>query len=445
MVATALIEVQNLLGGKTFPKCDSASLRLEKFVRIGDDPHANSRDPKVKQQEVSAIVDGFNKDVPINHKPIPQLEPRGAVRLVAKLESRLIVNQAGGILQNAGLCLHPHFGSPYIPGSAVKGVARHAAWCEWNEADESQKPTIAKNIAKVFGYPTGDKEGLDAALKGAGEETHSGCIAFLAAVPDGTPRLVVDIVNCHHMKYYEGNLRVASDTESPNPQFFPAVETGCEFVFTLVPGRGAGAEELTLAKMWLIDAITVNGVGAKTAAGYGWFSYDDEAQNAYQRRQDEALKVQKAAAELVELHDRIWSLGKMDGTDPAFAREIKAVEDACRASDGPVKQADLDELHKQKSRLPQLSTKEKLRARWAGLLPIERAVSDCLNNCFPGWTDVERHAAAALFLENDGIGHDLWVAFKDPTKFKKNLRSKVSELTRVIAPLQKELKKGGKK
>src|SRR6266581_674937 len=34
----------------------------------------------------------------------------------ADLRGRLIVNQAGGVLENAGLCLDRHFGIPYIPG-----------------------------------------------------------------------------------------------------------------------------------------------------------------------------------------------------------------------------------------------------------------------------------------------------------------------------------------
>ena len=36
MTATALSEVRDLLGGEKFPECESPSLRLEKFVRIGD-------------------------------------------------------------------------------------------------------------------------------------------------------------------------------------------------------------------------------------------------------------------------------------------------------------------------------------------------------------------------------------------------------------------------
>lgn len=186
MTATALSEVRDLLGGEKFPGCESPSLRLEKFVRIGGD--------NAKHGEIDAVVDCQRKN---GKEPEPPPLPPGGKRFPARLKSRLIVNQAGGILENAGMCLHPHFGYPYIPGSAVKGIARHAAWGEWHEAKEPEKECIAQDIARVFGYPTNDK-GLDAYLEERGcDAKRGGCISFWAAEPDGKAGLVTDIVNCH--------------------------------------------------------------------------------------------------------------------------------------------------------------------------------------------------------------------------------------------------------
>jgi CRISPR/Cas system CMR subunit Cmr6 (Cas7 group RAMP superfamily) len=94
--------------------------------------------------------------------------------LHAQLQSHLMVNMAGGVMENAGLCLD-RFGLPYIPGSAVKGCARRAAlaalheWCEAGGKPE-HKPTGADNplapccaafttpaemlaaIARIFGW-----------------------------------------------------------------------------------------------------------------------------------------------------------------------------------------------------------------------------------------------------------------------------------------------------
>ena len=263
--------------------CESPSLRLTKYLEIGDN---------TKDAEVNAVVACANKYVSQHVKEtslftIPKQNGTDGVTIVATLKSRLIVNQAGGILENAGLCLHRHFGYPYIPGSAVKGLARHAAWCEWKaEEDEDKKLEIAKKIADVFGYPTGDTKPkknpsnrlyLDDYLKEIEPEIKdcSGSICFMSAEPVGRAPLVMDIVNCHHPKYYRGEQTEATDTENPIPNFFSAVEKGAQFQFQLIPLRMCSEEDMLSAKKWLVEAIKVHGIGAKTATGYGWFEYVD--------------------------------------------------------------------------------------------------------------------------------------------------------------------------
>lgn len=354
MRATALSEVKDILGGAAFPRCESPSLRLEKFVRIGGD--------STKRNEIDAVVK-CQKD---NGKKPPMFSvPSGGVRFPAKLKSRLIVNQAGGILENAGLCLHPHFGYPYIPGSAVKGVARHAAWCAWHEAEGESKEALARQMATVFGYPTGDK-GLDAYLKGLTcDATRGGCVAFFAAVPDGKADLVTDIVNCHHMKYYgdDNQSAVATDDEAPNPQFFPVVEAGATFLFTLAPLRGAGEAELKFAKEYLIKALTENGVGAKTSAGYGWFEWSEESESAYSKKMENERAQRDREQRKTELSRRIAALRDADAESSAFASEIAALE---REDLGILQQSDQEEFNRQKKRLPQLSTDELIRRDWEG-------------------------------------------------------------------------------
>ena len=67
-----------------------------------------------------------------------------------------MVNMAGGIMENAGLCLD-RFGLPYIPGSAVKGCARRMAIRCLGDAREAGtvSPELAKRllqIALAFGW-----------------------------------------------------------------------------------------------------------------------------------------------------------------------------------------------------------------------------------------------------------------------------------------------------
>lgn len=281
-------KIQKTLGDR-LEKLESASLRLNKYV-----------DLKNKKTEIEAVI-ALHKN---KSERIPNFTPQNSHIFFAKLGANMIVNHVGGILENAGICLHRHFNDPYIPGSAVKGIARHAAWCEWFSADEPQKAEIAQNIADVFGFPTGDKDGLDAYLNKLKFKEQSGKIAFLAAVPVEKPNLVLDIVNCHHMKYYgsESQNSQALDNESTNPQFFPAVQAGAIFRFTMVPLKpGALVDQ---AAKWLRAAIENHGAGAKTSAGYGWFYEDLEYTKLLQKR-DDVKKQQEEERKAEELRKKI--------------------------------------------------------------------------------------------------------------------------------------------
>ena len=250
-----------------FGNIDSASLRLEKFIRYGNEERQQGERREWKQLEVEAVCDIHNKK---SFLPSSQFHLPTASKLYAKLNSRLIVNQAGGVLENAGLCLHRHFNVPYVPGSAVKGCARRAAIQAILEAVPDEKVELVRKTAITFGWGDNDwKDGKskkwegdwysdfayacedawsdvkrdvcarlaeltgDSRSKGFNKDKpwgvlsgFAGTVSFLTAFPTAKPTLVVDIVNCHHMKYYAGESDVALDNENPNPQFFPAVEAG---------------------------------------------------------------------------------------------------------------------------------------------------------------------------------------------------------------------------
>lgn len=196
------------------------------------------------------------------------------------LGARLIVNSANGMLENAGLCLHRTFGYPYIPGSAVKGVARHAAWSDWKETspeDYLSKDSKALSIAAVFGYPTNDQE-LDAYLKNLrGDEAASGNVCFYPAEPaEGKIECEVDILNVHHREYYAGRRNVATDDENPNLCYFPVVKAGQKFRFAIRRVGRLSDVDFRLAQKWLRDGLSLFGIGAKTSAGYGWFDIPED-------------------------------------------------------------------------------------------------------------------------------------------------------------------------
>jgi CRISPR type III-B/RAMP module RAMP protein Cmr6 len=379
---------------------ESASLRHSKLVAM----LANA----TKRGEIEAVVAAHQ----CHAKRIPPVTPAGAVSFFARLEARLLVNQAGGILENAGLCLHRHFNDPYLPGSAVKGIARHAAWCEWNdEQDAGKKNAVARDIAAVFGFPTADKK-LDAFLKNLGfsQNASAGTVAFLPAIPHEKTALALDLTNSHHMKYYgsdEANA-VALDNEEPNPQFFPAVEAGAVFRFTLVPLKPAA--DTAKAKKWLLDALQIHGAGAKTAAGYGWFSYDEansqeisarEAAAAKRKQEDAAFATERAA------------LPALDPLPPENLRPAIATVEAFLAKwngrDGL--QQIRDNLAQNRRRLPQQSPADQLRERWERDTP--RSIINGTLARFRNLPDADKTAIVTLLREPDGIGPKIWAELKN--------------------------------
>lgn len=263
------------------------SLRYDKFCSIA--PGREGR--KAKEHSLNtleqATEDGLGARL---RQCLPeQLSASGrpVKRFRATLQARMMVNMAGTVIENAGLCLDRHFGMPYIPGSALKGIAlRGARVCG----------ILQDTIREVFGEqdPKAD--------------ARKGLVCFLPAYPTHPAQLELDVMTGHHGGYYRGDNQISDspDIESPIPVKFPVVKAGAEFCFVVC---GRGKADLTLVEQtanWLITGITELGVGAKTAAGYGWFHYDAEAERKREteeerKRQEEVQAKQKAAADAQRL------------------------------------------------------------------------------------------------------------------------------------------------
>lgn len=281
MTITATDKVRELLrdGTREFGHLDSASLRLNKFVQL-----SSLKDQKAREiAEVCKLINRSVKMAQYSHWQLPVGMAQGGRSLVLKLEGRLAIHLAGGILENAGMCIHPHFNCPWLPGSGVKGVARHAAWTQWQE---SKLKDQAFALAWVFGYPTGD-ELLDCDLVKLGwnHKMWAGMVSFLPAFPIAADfKAMKDILTSHHPGYYAGKCKKSYDTENPIPLPFPVIESGSAFRFVLRPARRVPIlddaismdEALDMAEQFLRKGMTLYGAGSKTAAGYGWFSEDQE-------------------------------------------------------------------------------------------------------------------------------------------------------------------------
>lgn len=327
----------------------SRALAASRFCHLKTAPDG-SDDASYRDKSANQIAKGMihQRLLELRSNLHSEIENLGGVRVFAKLEHRLILNAAGGVIENGGICLDRNSGVPFIPGSAVKGAARrHAIWQLSQQDDLTAKTDQLVEVCLIFGY--GDQE-WKAGRKPSDKHLHggaarsdfwlamvplenagikfdterdarwkivtesaqakiqsilgtekfpqqlSGCIAFLPAFPDRDPSIDLDIITCHHPDYYgKSNKTVATDDEDPNPVIFPTVAKGATFHFPLLKCQSFASDELLqTSKRHLCQALQLFGLGAKTNAGYGWFSIDEKAAI----RAAEEAEINKGLAEL---------------------------------------------------------------------------------------------------------------------------------------------------
>ncbi len=186
-------------------------------------------------------------------------------------ESRFVTGMGRSHPVENGFAWHPTLGTPYLPGSAVKGLIR--AWAEAGTETES----CANPCERLFGS--------------AG---NVGNICFMDAVPIAPVRLDADVMTPHYAGWSVD--KPPGDWMSPTPIPFLTVAAGTPFVFALIPIHGASSEELNKVEGWLGAALAWAGGGAKTAIGYGRFCRDNEKtrslmdQAKEERQQQDAVK-----------------------------------------------------------------------------------------------------------------------------------------------------------
>ncbi|AKB40297.1 MULTISPECIES: type III-B CRISPR module RAMP protein Cmr6 [Methanosarcina] len=174
--------------------------------------------------------------------------------------TRVIVNHGGESILENSISIHPYYGFPVIPGSAIKGVTRH--YCE--EFEDLDKDIV--NM--IFGNSPDEKN------------SQKGSIIFLDAWPKNLDRkymydfFEMDVFTPHYQDYYQ-KKKLPSDDQNPVPVYFLAVKKGVEFEFAIAPALGHSKgnleEDLKLVKELVINSLKTFGVGAKTDSSYGYF------------------------------------------------------------------------------------------------------------------------------------------------------------------------------
>jgi CRISPR-associated protein Cmr6 len=217
----------------------------------------------------------------------------------AALKSPLITGIGQTHPNEVGMVFDHTIGIPYIPASSVKGIARFAHMLELIKSDD------------LFDYTDSDKDGeyivesnlktlIPAIFGGDADEEKAGKkktkklkgkVIFLDAYPDNIPDLHVDIMNPHYGEYYsdDKNKIPPADYLDPTPIKFLTVKPGTIFRFKALVSKDSDFL-LEPLKTAFQNALEDEGVGAKTAVGYGRFEiqYDaNKVDNASVDREDE--------------------------------------------------------------------------------------------------------------------------------------------------------------
>ena len=201
------------------------------------------------------------------------VQRRGGRSAVFTTESRFVTGLGRSHPVENGFAWHPTLGTPYLPGSSIKGLVR--AWAR-EHAEHSPDPDT---IARLLGGPG-----------------RAGSVSFLDAVPTAPAQLEADVMTPHFADWSESDP--PGDWSSPSPIPFLVTAAGTPFLFGVIPCNPVAGDDLDAVFDWLHMAVAWAGGGAKTAIGYGRFRQDHQQTDTWvdrvrldeQRRQEEAAR-----------------------------------------------------------------------------------------------------------------------------------------------------------
>ncbi|MBF6593296.1 MAG: type III-B CRISPR module RAMP protein Cmr6 [Thermaceae bacterium] len=244
----------------------------------------------------------------------------GAVLLEATTSGPLAIGLGNASPIEVGLAIQHTYGTPYLPGSAIKGLLVRVA--QHYGLDEEQKKVLfgtTENAAHIVYW--------DGWLDPASQQPFQ-----------------LDVITVHHQSYYgsRGESRPTdfepwpTDFDDPNPVAFLSVKPGTKFVLAISSNSENSADWVVRAAEMLEWALENLGLGGKTNAGYGYFgdfkvtvperpkSPKEQAEEA-ERQTREVLGQAKDASSLSKIDDY---LPKLEALEPVLRKtSLEAIKD----------------------------------------------------------------------------------------------------------------------
>lgn len=180
------------------------------------------------------------------------------VEITAKTKTPLITGIGQYHPTEVGITIDYNLGIPYIPASTIKGLLRFTTVIDYIQDNPQTNNEIEDTIIPEVAYYFGGQK-------------NSGNIIILDAYPKEVPNLDIDIMNPHYSKYYQDD-KPPADYLEPIPIKFLVVKKDTEFIFRILVYKNNRDSEIKNIKDILTKTLTEEGIGAKTAIGYGLFT-----------------------------------------------------------------------------------------------------------------------------------------------------------------------------
>lgn len=211
-------------------------------------------------------------------------------------DTRLLVGHGNSSATDVGLTLHHTWGTPIVPGSALKGIVAHHVAEQYGPDPTGEAPDPTRDAWRGVGWegavvargpgPTyrallgapdaGDDRATGAPGAARGHVTfHDALYLGLAAENDGrvitparqpTMPFASDVITVHQKSYYDGRGASApNDHDDPIPVSFLTVRRKARFAVVLE----GPADWTLLAGQLLREALTERRIGGKGTSDYG--------------------------------------------------------------------------------------------------------------------------------------------------------------------------------
>lgn len=211
------------------------------------------------------------------------LDEYGAECREAEVTGRMVIWLGEDSVLETSIALHHTLGVPYIPGTALKGLASSFAG---QQLGDDWSPGAASRAHSVM----------------FGDTDSAGYVTFFDAMPlPNRSTLFPDVITVHHKDYYQKGVVPPADWDSPTP--IPFLSASGSYLIAL-----AGPEDWVAAAFdILMHSLATAGVGAKTSSGYGRLHLAEEPPVSPGQEEADALVQQIAVLAQREVAGSIYA------------------------------------------------------------------------------------------------------------------------------------------